>query len=84
MDGAALQLCAACNLPWLDTSFLLAPDAEMDSGMYLFGMCLARLCVQTLQIASATQADCNTAAAPLVLVNLLLSLLFVNITLLIT
>ena len=33
VDGAALQLCAACNLPWLDTSFQLAPDAEMDSGM---------------------------------------------------
>ncbi|KAL0044874.1 hypothetical protein WJX82_000765 [Trebouxia sp. C0006] len=32
IDGAALQLCAACNLPWLDTSFQLAPDAEMDSG----------------------------------------------------
>ena len=33
VDGAALQLCAACNLPWLDTSFQLAPDAEMDSGI---------------------------------------------------
>ncbi|KAL0029421.1 hypothetical protein WJX77_006321 [Trebouxia sp. C0004] len=32
VHGAALQLCAACNLPWLDTSFQLAPDAEMDSG----------------------------------------------------
>jgi len=83
VDGAALQLCAACNMPWLDTSFQLAPDAEMDSGMYLYEMYLARLCVQTLQIASATQLDCKIAAVPLVIVVLLLSLLLcINITLL--
>ena len=38
IDGAALQLCAACNLPWLDTSFQLAPDAEMDSGAFLLSV----------------------------------------------
>ena len=32
VKGEALQICAACNLPWLDTSFQLAPQAEMDSG----------------------------------------------------
>lgn len=27
-----LQLCAACNLPWLDTTFKLAPQAQLNSG----------------------------------------------------
>ena len=32
VDGRQLQVCAACNLPWLDTSFKLAPEADLDSG----------------------------------------------------
>lgn len=32
VDGRALQVCAACNLAWLDTSFQLAPEANLDSG----------------------------------------------------
>ena len=28
-----LQICAACNLPWLDTTFRLAPEAQLNSGM---------------------------------------------------
>ena len=35
VNGEALQICAACNLPWLDTSFQLAPGAQMDSGQFL-------------------------------------------------
>ena len=68
IDGAALQLCAACNLPWLDTSFQLAPDAKMDSGAFLLSVhdiYLGRAHVQTPQIVSATYSDCKTAAVPL-------------------
>ncbi len=70
IDGAALQLCAACNLPWLDTSFQLAPDAEMDSGMYLCDMYsyLRTPQVQTLRLASTTQSDCKVGAVSLVAV----------------
>ncbi|KAL3160513.1 hypothetical protein ABBQ32_010818 [Trebouxia sp. C0010 RCD-2024] len=32
IDGRELQVCAACNLPWLDTTFQLAPEASLDSG----------------------------------------------------
>lgn len=32
VDGRALQVCAACNLAWLDTSFQLAPEAGLESG----------------------------------------------------
>lgn len=32
VDGRALQVCAACNLAWLDTSFQLAPEANLESG----------------------------------------------------
>ena len=32
INGKELQVCAACNLPWLDTSFQLAPEADLDSG----------------------------------------------------
>ena len=32
VDGRALQVCAACNLAWLDTSFQLAPEAGPESG----------------------------------------------------
>lgn len=32
VNGEALQLFAACNLPWLDTSFNLAPKADLNSG----------------------------------------------------
>ena len=33
VDGRALQVCAACNLAWLDTTFQLAPEAGLDSGI---------------------------------------------------
>ena len=32
LDGRALQVCAACNLAWLDTTFQLAPEAGLESG----------------------------------------------------
>lgn len=32
VDGTALQVCAACNLAWLDTTFQLAPEAGLESG----------------------------------------------------
>ena len=35
VDGRSLQVCAACNLAWLDTTFQLAPEASLDSGNIL-------------------------------------------------
>ena len=32
LPPAPLQLFATCNLPRLDMNFLLAPDAQLDSG----------------------------------------------------
>ena len=43
---------------------------------------IARICVQTLQTATATHSNRKAAAVPLVIVDVLLSLLFVLTTLL--
>lgn len=32
VSSSELQICAACNLPWLDTTFKLAPQAQLNSG----------------------------------------------------
>ena len=40
LTSSPLQLFAACNLPWLDTNFNVAPRATLNSGMHPGTTCM--------------------------------------------